>query len=86
MMIEMLFIQQLTRFLGAPIYAVAVVPAGLSRVARRDELIPLAWAVNGVASVSAAPLAILLAVTTSFVTVVGVCIFCYLLVFFFARR
>ncbi len=156
MLLEMLFIQRLTRFLGAPIYATAVVlasilffsglgsalqqrmrlspqrrmrlgallllalilaaelgldpalsaavelslpwrivtallllgpvslllgvqmPAGLERLAAgHRELIPFAWAVNGVASVVAAPLAVLLAVNAGFLAVSAVAVACY---------
>jgi hypothetical protein len=156
MLLEMLFIQRLTRFLGSPVYATAVVlaaillfsgigstlqqriplpperrvrlgsltmlalilisqlgldpvltaavtlplplrlltallllapvslvmgvqmPGGLELLAARQrELIPFAWAVNGVASVVAAPLAVLLAVSAGFTTVSLVALVCY---------
>ena len=158
MLLEMLFIQQLTRFLGAPAYATAVVlagmlifsgigsavqeqidvapvrrirygasllvlvaggtqiilntvlaeavsasmgirvvlslvilaptalllgihmPAGLARLsAAQGRLVPLAWAVNGVTSVVAAPLAVLVAVTAGFGVVAGIALVCYLM-------
>lgn len=164
MLLEMLFMQRLTRFLGAPIYATAVVlasillfsglgstlqqrlplppqkrirlgalllvalifgvevgldpalgsavefslpgrlatallllapvsfllgvqmPSGLEVLSgNRRELIPFAWAVNGVASVVAAPLAVLIAVSAGFTTVSVVAMGCYALVYLGAR-
>ena len=164
MLLEMLFIQRLTRFLGAPIYATAVVlasilffsglgsalqqrlrlsprrrirlgallllvlilavelgldpalsaavelslpwrivtallllgpvslllgiqmPSGLERLASgHRELIPFAWAVNGVASVVAAPLAVLLAVNAGFLVVSIVAMACYGAVYLVSR-
>jgi hypothetical protein len=53
-------------------------PGGLELLAARQrELIPFAWAVNGVASVVAAPLAVLLAVSAGFTTVSLVALVCY---------
>lgn len=164
MLLEMLFIQRLTRFLGSPVYATAVVlaaillfsgvgsilqqrlpwkparrvrlgalamivfillsqlglepvltsavrlplslrlatallllapvalvmgvqmPSGLEILsARNSELVPFAWAVNGVASVVAAPTAVLLAVSAGFGGVGAVAIGCYALAYLAAR-
>ena len=52
-------------------------PAGIAELSRVDDrLIPIAWASNGVASVVAAPLAVLLAMTMGFrlvAVIAGVC-------------
>jgi len=53
-------------------------PAGIAEISRIDgRLIPLAWASNGVASVVAAPLAVLLAMTGGFGLVAGIAAGCY---------
>jgi len=53
-------------------------PAGIAEISRVDRrLIPLAWASNGVASVVAAPLAVLLAMTGGFGLVAGIAAGCY---------
>ena len=53
-------------------------PAGIARLSRVDHhLIPIAWASNGVASVVAAPLAVLLAMTGGFAAVAGTAAVCY---------
>ena len=52
-------------------------PAGVSLVGDRQTLLPVAWATNGVASVVAAPLAVLLAMSFSLGTVALAAAGCY---------
>ncbi len=53
-------------------------PAGIAELDRMDDrLIPIAWASNGVASVVAAPLAVLVAMTGGFGLVAGIAGGCY---------
>ncbi|MCK4513894.1 MAG: hypothetical protein KAU31_01485, partial [Spirochaetaceae bacterium] len=53
-------------------------PAGIAELDRVDDrLIPIAWASNGVASVVAAPLAVLVAMTGGFGLVAGIAGACY---------
>jgi hypothetical protein len=64
-----------------------LMPAGLSVAGMRSqELVPLAWAVNGVASVAATPLAVGIAVGTGFIGVTLAAAACYALVFAAAPR
>jgi hypothetical protein len=56
-------------------------PAGIDELNwRNDRLIPIAWASNGVASVVAAPLAVLVAITGGFRLVAGLAVVCYVAV------
>ena len=61
-------------------------PAGIAELSRVDEsLIPIAWASNGVASVVAAPLAVLLAMMVGFRLVAVIAGACYGVVAVMAR-
>jgi hypothetical protein len=67
--------------MGAPF------PAGLGAVGRHaGHLVPWVWGVNGFASVLAAPLALLVALTAGYGAVAGVGIMCYLLAALAGRR
>lgn len=62
-------------------------PAGVELLERRDpSLIPWAWGVNGFASVSAAPLAIILSISIGFNGVILLGMACYLLAGLASRR
>jgi hypothetical protein len=63
-----------------------LMPAGLALAGARDpELIPLAWAVNGVASVAATPLSVMVAVGGGFMWVTAVSAAAYLFTAALAR-
>jgi hypothetical protein len=64
-----------------------LMPAGLAVAGMRSrELVPLAWAVNGVASVAATPLSVMIAVGQGFLGVTVAAALCYAAVFVAAPR
>jgi hypothetical protein len=55
-----------------------LMPAGLEAAGKRSqELVPLAWAVNGVASVAATPLSVMVAAGGGFLAVTLLAVACY---------
>ena len=64
-----------------------LMPAGLAVAGMHSrELVPLAWAVNGVASVAATPLSVMIAVGQGFLGVTVAAALCYAAVFLAAPR
>jgi spermidine synthase len=79
--LSLAIVSPLAFFMGIPF------PTGLCELGRyRAALVPWAWAINGFASVIAAVLGTLLAISTGFTKVLFVAFCCYLLAAIAARR